>query len=101
MFKKLVNILLIIVLTVTVLPLKQVGKMLFNNQWTEELADHADHSPEKKSQPAKWTFLAGFADADTHHGQEAMGLTHGFYYIQSLPLNPTGEIHSPPPNAVQ
>jgi hypothetical protein len=96
MLKKLVNILLIVVLTVTILPIKQVGSMLFKNQWTEELNDHSEQH-EKKQQPEKWTCL-------THHDlvNQALGNANGvvqfFAYSQRLPVNPSGEIHSPPPN---
>jgi len=101
MFKKLVNILLILVLLVTVLPLKQVGRMLFDGQWTEEINEHSDHSPEKKSQPVKWTFLSGGAAHDAASSSLIYSRDHNFDYSQSLPVNPSGEIHSPPPNGNQ
>jgi hypothetical protein len=86
------------VLTVTILPIKQVGNMLFNNQWTEELNDHSEQQIEKKSQPDKWTFLT---DNDLLHsnGDGISDAERRFYsFSQSLPINPSGEIHSPPPN---
>ena len=98
MTKKLVNILLILVLSVTILPIKQVGNMLFNNQWTEELSDHADHQVEKKSTPAKWALLKD-SDLFNCSNQSLLLASSGHYaFSQSLPVNPCGEIHSPPPN---
>ena len=96
MLKKLINILLIVVLTITILPIRQVGSMLFKNQWTEEINDHSEHH-EKKQQPEKWTCL-------THNDlvNQALGnanrVVQFFAYSQQLPVNPSGEIHSPPPN---
>ena len=101
MFKKLINILLILVLLVTVLPLKQVGRMLFNNQWTEELNEHSDQSTEKKSQPVKWAFLSGGYANSADGSSLIYALDHRIDYSQSLPVNPSGEIHSPPPNVNQ
>jgi hypothetical protein len=101
MFKKFGTILLIMVLLVTVLPLQQVGRMLFNNQWTEELNEHSDQSPEKKSQPVKWTFLSGGYGDNADGSSLIYARGHNIHYSQSLPVNPSGEIHSPPPNSFQ
>ena len=101
MFKRFVNILLILVLLVTVLPLKQVGRMLFDNQWTEEISEHSDQGPEKKSQPAKWTFLGNLSHEDEVKSLLTQDLLHNSHFSQTLPINPSGEIHSPPPNRVQ
>jgi hypothetical protein len=98
MLKKLVNILLIVVLTVTILPIKQVGNMLFNNQWTEELNDHSEHQPEKKSQPEKWTFVTGSDLLHCNDNGIPDAESRFYAFSQSLPINPSGEIHSPPPN---
>ena len=98
MFKKVVNIILILVLAITILPIKQVGNMLFNNQWTEELSDHADNVLEKKSQPGKWNFLAGPAEIIYGGTSQINPGSKPSMLIQTLPSNPSGEIHSPPPN---
>lgn len=99
MVKKLINILLIVVLTITILPIRQVGNMLFKNQWTEELNDHSEQH-EKKPQPDKWTFLT-YGDLLN----QALGINSDdgirfFAYSQQLPFNASGEIHSPPPNFI-
>lgn len=99
--KKLINILLILVLLVTTLPIKQVGNMLYNNQWTEELNEHSEHQVEKKMQLAKWAFLTG-ADlfSCNENGVEKQDSRY-FSYCQKLPTHPSGDIHSPPPNFLQ
>ena len=98
--KKLINILLILILLVTILPIKQVGNALFNNQWTEELNEHSEHQVEKKSQLALWAFLTG-ADALYAETHSVIIATSRFIaYSQSLPANPSGDIHSPPPNTL-
>ncbi|MES2646805.1 MAG: hypothetical protein V4717_08030 [Bacteroidota bacterium] len=100
MRKKIVNIFLILVLMVTVLPIKQVGNMLFNNQWTEELNEHSESSVEKKSQAAKWAFLTGADMLNSSNNSLLILECRFFAFSQRLPVSPSGEIHSPPPNFI-
>lgn len=99
MYKKLVNILLILVLSITMLPLKQVGNMLYNNQWTEELNEHSDQAPQKQVQNDKWVipdhFLHGCGNANAGEIEELQLYVNR---CQRLPQCPIGEIHAPPPN---
>jgi hypothetical protein len=99
MAKRIVNILLILTLMVTILPIKQVGNMLFNNQWTEELNEHSENNVEKKSQ-AKWAFLSGSDLINSTNNSVLILECRFFAFSQRLPVSPSGEIHSPPPNFI-
>ena len=99
--KKLINILLIVVLLVTILPIKQVGNMLFNNQWTEELNGHSEHEVDKKSLITKWVCLTGndlLSINNIYLGKDECSF---YAFSQKLPVHPSGDIHSPPPNLLQ
>lgn len=101
MGKKIINILLILVLAVTVLPVKQVGNAIFNNQFTEELNDHAGEGADKKLAPCKWNFVVDHDLLFANRDCMLPTASSYFSFSQSLPVNPSGEIHSPPPNLLQ
>ena len=97
-YKKLVNLLLIFIMSSTVLPLKQVGDLLFKKQLTEEISESHD-SPVKKAD-SKFAFKE-------YHGHEYHALAvssfstalSGYTYFKSpLPVSPATDIHTPPPN---
>lgn len=97
MFKKLANIILIMVLLFTILPLKQVGKLLSGRQLTEELAEHGDQ-PEKKqnaSYNVDYYFLDHRSELAPNHLISDLQFAE---YATHLPVHPAGEIIVPPPN---
>jgi hypothetical protein len=95
MYRKLVNIILVLLLCITMIPIEQVGNALFNNQWTEECNEHDGHQPViigKFIFPDELgAFKAGISSGPVFH-------SHFFEYSQSLPFSVSSEIHSPPPN---
>jgi len=97
-YKKIINLLLVAILTATVLPLKQVGNLLFKNQLTEEISEGHD-SPVKKSDGKfdinKYTFACDLA-TNVHSQLPVVGFYGSFNSL--LPLSPVKDIHTPPPN---
>jgi len=98
MLKKLVNIFLILVLALQVLPVKQMGRMLFGNQWTEEMPHDADDIEKDMAKKAegKSEFLLPTIESHTVVFTNACAYTHQLDCI--LPHNHSGDIHTPPPN---
>ncbi|RXK83815.1 hypothetical protein [Filimonas effusa] len=95
--KGLISLVLLLVLSIQVLPIRQIGSLLCKNQFTEELP----HSPcEVKSPVIK--FEPSISDNFASAGMEATLLaaqTTWFVHMASvLPLIHAGEIHTPPPN---
>jgi hypothetical protein len=96
MLKKIANIIMIVVLLFTILPLKQVGKLLSGSQLTEEIA-HSDQ-PEKKPNKACNLDFCSFgyrSEANPHHLISQLQFAE---YASHLPVTPAGEILVPPPN---
>jgi hypothetical protein len=98
MKRRFVTILLLSVFAITILPLRQVGRMLYNNQWTEELSEHAE-TKGKQTGPSFSLHPFDFLLSEVDGGQLFKGgLTYLLNYRQALPAIPVGEILVPPPN---
>jgi hypothetical protein len=97
MTKKIINIILILVLCVTILPIKQVGNALFNNQWTEEINDHSENHADK-SVHAKWAYIGHDDLLNGNPGFIIKEASRFYSFSQRLPVHPCGEIHYPPPD---
>jgi hypothetical protein len=97
MTKRIINIFLILVLSVQILPVQQMGKMLYSNQFTEEIPHSLDHNPENaKQSESKSDFISTPEVAITY-------VNGSFNLIRPItsdviPQNHTNEIHVPPPN---
>ena len=98
MLKRIISLVLLFTLLLQVLPLRQVGYVLFSNQLNEELP----HSIEDGKAPLK-----KFADLDDHllfAGNTSYLLSlfsSSIIYVSytcNIPANHAGEIHTPPPN---
>ncbi|SJZ67496.1 hypothetical protein SAMN04488132_103425 [Sediminibacterium ginsengisoli] len=96
MSKKIINIFLVLVLSIQMLPIQQMGKMLFSSQFTEEIP----HSMDAKECMGKAEGKSDFISTPT------VTLTASIVYISAqrpvvaepIPLNHTEDIHVPPPN---
>ncbi|MEO7312906.1 MAG: hypothetical protein ABIX01_21150 [Chitinophagaceae bacterium] len=100
LYKKIINLLLIAILSATILPLKQVGNLIFKRQLTEEISEIQDDYEKKgdgKFDLKKYTCC--FNDALDIHSQ----LIASYYYGEfnsPLPISPVADIHTPPPNSI-
>jgi hypothetical protein len=95
-YKQLINIFLVLVLATQMLPVEQMGKLLFSNQITEELPHSADTEVVKKASTSN-EFLAPNA--------EGLFAKLGFVFSSAtsdskvnFPHNHSKDIHNPPPN---
>jgi len=98
MLKKIISIVLLFILLLQVLPLQQVGYVLFSNQINEELPHGMEDgkSPVKKFTGIEDHFL--FTENSGHPLSAFTNSTAYIFYSSSIPANHTGEIHTPPPN---
>ena len=95
--KKAIALFCLIVLCMQVLPVKQIGAILFNNQITEELA-HADDS---KKQTAKNESDNYFPAYFNYAAQEITGTNnHNAHIHFALVRLHYAEVPTPPPNLV-
>ena len=77
-------------------PMEQVGKILYNNQITEELPHSADAEVVKKSHGGS-EFLFATADASLCYESITICMTLSDGKIR-FPHNHSKDIHNPPPN---
>ena len=93
-----INILLILVLGITILPVAQVGSLLFKNQITEEKCGSEDGGSIKKAdfgEPLLFNHVPGHSTCM----QAFMDAAQYIHFAETLPPSHRGDIHSPPPNA--
>ncbi|TDO29166.1 hypothetical protein [Sediminibacterium goheungense] len=96
MGKRIINIFLILVLAVQILPIQQMGKLLYTNQFTEEIPHNLDHSGEPQQSEAKSDFIST-PELSIFHQKDFIGLIRPVT-ADVIPQNHTTEIHVPPPN---
>lgn len=96
-YKKLINIFLVLVLATQMLPVEQMGKILSTNQITEELPHSTDTEVVKKAVNIN-DFLGPSADQFSFKAAQIV-LSNLNDVKVSLPLNHSKDIHNPPPNA--
>lgn len=97
MKKRFCTVFLLLVLAIQILPIRQMGGLLFRNQFTEELP-HSTHVEQSGFQKAflrndslsntVFTHMSGTGDKASQHHR----------FADTIPQNLTGDIHVPPPN---
>jgi hypothetical protein len=97
MKRRLLNIFLILVLLIQVLPIKQLGEQLFNNQWSEEVnASDCACKEMGKSSDTDLDFEVGFYNPST---QIAATAPINFINFQDIiTAHHVFEVPVPPPN---
>jgi hypothetical protein len=96
--KNIIAIICLIVLCIQVIPLRQIGAMLFNNQITEELA-HSSDCGKKITQEKEFhhSFHTVFSSLD----EELSGTNgNGIHAHSPLIKQHIKEVPTPPPNVV-
>ena len=97
MSKKICTLFLLLVLAIQILPIQQIGSLLFSNQFTEEVPHSIDLEKDSfKKLALKSDYLStpsfnissAFIDFSFQHR----------YFADAVPQNHAGEIHVPPPN---
>lgn len=95
--KKVIALFCVLVLCTQVLPVQQMGALLFGNQLNEELNHLCDAGKDDVSKKEIKTdyFLA---DLQLYNSFIAAAILEYRHYQSTLPHNYSGEIQTPPPN---
>ncbi len=97
MVKKIINILLIIVFATQILPIQQVGSLLFGNQLTEEVPHAIDDVAKDGSKAeGKSEFLVTTFEAISPYFITISTSVKDMSVL--FPHNHSTDIHTPPPN---
>ncbi len=96
MGKRIINIFLILVMAIQILPIQQMGKLLYTNQFTEEIPHNLDHSGELQKSESKSDFIST-PELSIAHLKDCISLIRPVT-ADVIPQNHTTEIHVPPPN---
>lgn len=97
--KKLLSIFLVSLMCIQLLPIKEVGKLLFNNQIVEEHMEGGNSSKGPKL-TADLGFLR-YAEMSALLNPELFLSTRNYNYYEEIPASPIQEIQTPPPNAAR
>lgn len=97
MTKRIINIFLILVLSVQVLPVQEMGKMLYCNQFTEEIPHSLDQTPENAKQSESKSDFISTPELALPYVKGPSNLIRPIT-CDVIPQNHTNEIHVPPPN---
>jgi len=96
MRKKICTYFLLLVLTIQILPIQQMGSLLFSNQFTEELPHSADTDKSCVKQALKSDYLStpSFSPVSAFINSSSQYL----HFADAIPQNHADDIHVPPPN---
>jgi hypothetical protein len=98
--KKIISLFFLLILSIQVLPLKQIGCLLSKNQLTEELP-HAACEVKNSVQKFEPTIPDPFASGGVlQTDQLATNAIRFVHQASVLPSPHAGEIHTPPPNVI-
>ena len=97
MKKKIISYFLLFALSVQILPVRQIGGILFSSQLTEEVphANDLDNCSFCK-EPIKKDYLSNYTNIIGHSFEVA--LLHHHLMDDAIPNNHATDIHVPPPN---
>ena len=95
--KKLISVFLISLMCIQVLPIKEVGKLLFNNQIVEE---HVEGSCGSKGGVKLLADLNchKYGDDETAMDPALFLTSYTYRLLEDVPAGPVQEIQTPPPN---
>lgn len=97
MKKRLCTYFLLLVLAIQILPIQQMGSLLFSNQFTEEIPHSVDMDKgcfKKAGIKSDYLPTPTFAITPVFIGFSFQHL----HFADAIPQNHTGDIHVPPPN---
>jgi len=96
MKKQFCTVFLLMVMTIQILPIQQLGSLLFNNQFTEEVP----HSvPIEKGNFQKAFLRSDYISTIFESISSHISATSPHHYLDdAIPPNHTGDILVPPPN---
>jgi hypothetical protein len=97
---KVISFMLSLLMMMQMMPLKQIGKVLASNQWTEELPHDCDEAGKDTSVKFNHPFLppANYSNS-VSFATEVIALAY-IHHSEQIPANHSTEVVSPPPDSV-
>lgn len=97
--KKLLSIFLLSLMCVQMLPIQEVGKLLFNNQIVEEHVDGGCSAGKGIKFSGNDLNYHRYAGLETELNPALFLNSLSYRYHEDIPVGPIQEIQTPPPNA--
>ncbi|WP_298707644.1 MULTISPECIES: hypothetical protein [Chitinophaga] len=97
--KKLISIFLFGLMCIQVLPIKEVGKLLFNNQIVEEHVEGNCSAKGIKLSPSDLN-CHKYGEEETEMNPALFLKTLTYRLMEDIPAGPVQEIQTPPPNVL-
>ncbi len=97
LMKKLISVFLIGLMCIQVLPIKEVGKLLFNNQIVEE---HVENCGAKGVKLPSDLNVHKYGENETEMNPALFLRTLTYRLMEDIPAGPVQEIQTPPPNVL-
>ena len=88
-----------LLIAMQMLPVKQIGKVLASNQWTEELPHDSDEPGKDPTVKFNHPFLppANYTSISVSSETKALAYIH---FSEQIPSNHSTEVVTPPPDSV-
>jgi hypothetical protein len=99
MQKRVLTLFLIMVMAIQMLPVMEIGKALYNSQFTEEIAHSISLDTDEVDKPdfQKTEYLP--TKTFTNPVISLLASTEHMHYAVTIPHNPANDINVPPPNS--
>ncbi len=96
---RIISFFLTLLISVQMLPVKQIGKVLASNQWTEELPHDVDETGKDTLVKFNHPFLPpGLSFDSASFASETKALAY-IHLSEQMPSNHSTEVVSPPPDS--
>jgi hypothetical protein len=96
---KVIAFFLSLLMIMQMLPVRQIGKVLATNQWTEELPHDVDDIGKDASVKFNHPFLPPANYTTTSFASETKALAY-IHFSEQIPSNHSTEVVTPPPDSV-
>lgn len=97
--KRLISVFLISLMCIQMLPIKEVGKLLFNNQIVEEHVEGSCSAKGFKLSPGDLNYHR-YGEEETEMNPALFLKTLSYRLLEDIPAGPVQEIQTPPPNVL-
>jgi hypothetical protein len=97
-FKKIISLLLLLTLILQVLPVEQLGAILFNNQINEELSHETEGFKDGSKKSILQKDYLSYSSHSNNLSDYSTNSNTFIFYVSDIPSNHALEILIPPPN---
>lgn len=95
---KIISFFLVLLMTLQMLPIRQIGKVLASNQWNEELPHHMDETAKDVLVKFNHPFFPPVDFTTSSSSANDVKALAYIHHSEQIPSNHSTEIVSPPPD---